>query len=157
MTPRSSAGSAEDALEVGDRLAQRRQLGLQLLDLERDEPAQLHVEDVAGLQLGQPDLRDELDARLGDVLRRADDPHDLVDGVERDEQALDEVGALLRLAQPVARAAGDDVDPVVEEDLQQVLQPERARLAVDERDVVDAERLLERRQPVQLGEHRLRR
>jgi hypothetical protein len=41
--------------------------------------------------------------------------------VERDEQALDEVGALLRLAQPVARAPGDDVDPVVEEDLQQVL------------------------------------
>ncbi len=60
MTPRSSAGSPRMPSQVGDGLAQRRQLGLQLLDLERDEPPQLHVEDVAGLQLGQPDLRDQL-------------------------------------------------------------------------------------------------
>ena len=39
---------------------------------------------------------------------------------------------------------------------EQLLEPERARLAVHERDVVDAEALLERREPVQLAEHGLR-
>ncbi len=146
---------AEDAFEVGDRLAQPGELGLELGDLERDQPAQLHVEHVAGLHVGQPDERDERGARLADVLRAADDPHDLVDVQQRDEQALDQVRPLLRLAQPVARAPGDDVDAVVEEDLEQLLQAERARLAVDERDVVDAEALLERGQPVELGQHRL--
>jgi hypothetical protein len=123
----------EQRLEVGDGRPQRGELGLQLGHLQRHQAPQLHVEHVAGLQLGQPDLRDELRPRLGDVLRGPDDPHHLVDVHQRDEQALDQVAPLLRLAQPVARAPGDDVDPVVEEDLQQVLQPERAGLAVDQR------------------------
>ena len=88
--------------------------------------------------------------------RRADDLDDLVDVEDRDEQPLDEVQALLAAREPEAAAAGDDLDAVVEVDLQQLLEPERLRLALDERDVVDAERVLERRQPVELLEHRLR-
>ena len=53
------------------------------------------------------------------------------------------------------RAAAYDVVAVVEEDRQHLLEAERARLAVDEGDVVDAERVLHRRLPVELLEQRL--
>ncbi len=62
---------------------------------------------------------------------------------------------VLALAAPVLRATADDLDPVVDIDLQEVTQPEQPRLLVDEGDVVDAECVLHRGQPVQLLEHRL--
>jgi hypothetical protein len=59
------------------------------------------------------------------------------------------------LAAAVQRAPAYDVEPVAEEDLEQLLEPEGARLAVDQGDVVDAERVLHRRLPVELLEDRL--
>ena len=94
-------------------------------------------------------------ARLGGVVARPDELDDLVDVEDRDEQALDEVQPLLRLAPAELAAPAHDVEAVVDVDLEQLAQPEGARLAVDERDVVDAERVLHRRQPVELLEHRL--
>ena len=129
ITPRSTAGSARIPSSVAIVARSSASSARSFSHLQRDQPAQLHVQDVRRLQLGEPDLRLQLGPRLGGVLRRADDPDDLVDRVERDEQALDQVRPLLRLAQPEAGPPGDHVDPVVEEDLQQVLEPERAGLA----------------------------
>ena len=147
---------AEDLEQRGDGGAQLGELGLELLDLERDQAAQLHVQDVAGLHVGEAEPVHQRRARDGDVGGGADDPDDLVDVGEREQQALDQVRALLGLAQPVARPAGHDVGAVLEEDLEQLLEAERPRLAVDERDVVDAEGLLQRRQAVELAEDGLR-
>ena len=61
--------------------------------------------------------------------RRADDLDDLVDVEDRDEQALDEVQALLAARETVAAAARDDLDAVVDVDAQQLLEAERLRLA----------------------------
>ena len=58
-------------------------------------------------------------------------------------------------AAPVLAAPAHDLDAVVDVDLQQIAQAEHLRLAVHERDVVDAERLFHRRQPVQLFQHRI--
>src|ERR1700722_2510556 len=63
---------------------------------------------------------------------------------------------VLALPAPELAAPPGDVKPVVNVDAQQVTQAEGARLAIEEGDVVDAERLLHRREPVQLGEDRLR-
>ena len=59
------------------------------------------------------------------------------------------------LAAAELAAAADHLDAVVDVDLQQLAQAEHLRLAVHQRDVVDAERLFHRRQPVQLLQHRL--
>ena len=53
------------------------------------------------------------------------------------------------------RAAAYDVEAVLEEDLEHLLEPERARLAVDQGDGVDAEGVLHRRLLVELLEQRL--
>src|SRR5262249_61820290 len=66
-----------------------------------------------------------------------------------DEVALEQVEALERLAEQEARAPDDDVAPVADELLEQLLQRERARPAVDQRDVDDREVLLERRELVE--------
>ena len=54
-----------------------------------------------------------------------------------------------------SRAPAHDLEAVLDVHLQQLAQPERARLALDEGHVVDAERVLHRRLRVQLLEHRL--
>ena len=59
------------------------------------------------------------------------------------------------LAMDAPAAPPGDVDAVLDVDAEQFLEAERARLAVDQGDVVDAERLFHRREPVQLGEDRL--
>ena len=86
---------------------------------------------------------------------RADELDDLVDVEDRDEQALDEVELVLGLAQPVGGPAPDDVDAELDVVAEQVLEAEGLRLAVDERDVVDAERVLHRRELEELLEDRL--
>ena len=53
MTPRSFASLVEDRLELLDRGLQLGELVAELLALELREAAQLHVEDVVGLDLGE--------------------------------------------------------------------------------------------------------
>ncbi len=90
---RGSFSSAEDRLELGDRLAQLRHLLFELGAAEAGEPAELHVEDVLGLHLGELERRRHERLAGGRLVgRRADRGDDLVDHVEGLEQALDDVG-----------------------------------------------------------------
>ena len=87
---------------------------------------------------------------------RADQRDDLVEVVERDEQALQDVGARLGLAQLELRAADDDLALVIHVVVDQLAQVQRLRHAVDQRDHVHAERGLQRRVLVDLVEDDLR-
>ena len=90
------------------------------------------------------------------VARAADQRDHLVEVVERDEVALEDVGALLGLAQLVLRPPHDDVALVIDVVADHLAQRERARHVVDERDHVHAERRLHRRVLVELVQHHLR-
>ena len=92
------------------------------------------------------------DAGGGAVLRAADRGDDLVDDVEGLEQALDDVGAVLRLLEPELGPAADDLDLVVDVGLQRLHEVERARDAVDERHRVHGEVRLQRRVLVEVVE-----
>ena len=95
-------------------------------------------------------------ARLLDRRRAPDQRDDLVQRVERLDQTAQDVGALLRLAQPVGRTPDDDLDlvrHVVPDELGQV---QRARHAVDQREHVGAERLLQLGVLVEVVQHDLR-
>ena len=103
-----------DHLRRGEQLFIIRDLLLELLilllELFAVEPLQLdqaHVADGLRLHLGEGEALHQV--LLGVVIARTDDADDLVDIVLGDQQALEQVGALLRLSEIVARAADNDV------------------------------------------------
>ncbi len=143
----------------GQRLDLAVQLGplvLQLDPVEAGEPAQRGVQDVLRLDLAQREVRHQTLLRLRGVVAVPDDPDDLVDVEERDEEALDQVQPVAALGAAELAAPAHHLEAVVEVDLQQLLEAQGERLAVDQRHVVDAEGLLHRRQLVELLQHRFR-
>ena len=94
----------EDAVVVRDLLAQLFQLGLDLLALQTGQAAQAHLQDGRGLLVGQAEALGQSCRRLLVGLRGADDADDLVDVVECNHIAFQDMGALLGLGQLVARA-----------------------------------------------------
>ena len=83
-------------------------LFLELLALQAREALQTHLQDGFGLCRREAEARDEARLRFLRVGAGADERNDLVDEVERLDEAGDEVVALLGLAQQVRRAARDD-------------------------------------------------
>ena len=92
-------------------------------------------------------------SRFGD---RADDLDDLVEVVQRDELALEDVDLALEPRELVLRPPDDDLALVVDVVAQDLAQAERLRHAVDERDHVHAERRLHRGLLVELVEDDVR-
>ncbi len=88
--------------------------------------------------------------------RPADERDDLVERVERLEVPAQDVGALLGLAQPVCGAPLDDLDLVVDPVRDETVDRQGARHAVDDREHVRAEVVLQLRVLVQVVEHDLR-
>ena len=86
---------------------------------------------------------------LADV---ADHSDDLVDVMQRDQEPLDDVGALTGLAELVLRPAADDVDPVLDEQPEEFLQRQGLGPAVHQGQHDDAEGVLKRRELVELVE-----
>ncbi len=83
-------------------------------------------------------------------LARTNELHHFVDVADGVDQAFEDVAALLGLFQQVARAPDDHLFAMGDEVLDQLLEPHRARLAVDQRDVDHAHRDLARRVFVEL-------
>ena len=102
----------EQELELLDLGAQLVALGLELDAGEPRESPQAQLEDVLGLHLAEVEDVHEAGARLLRLVARADDLDDLVDVEDRDEEALDEVQALLAAREAVLGPAGDDLDAV---------------------------------------------
>ena len=116
---------------------------LQLRARELGEPAERHVQDVVGLDLRELERRHQLRSRLLRVLRAADDLDDLVEMIERDQEALDDVVPLLGLPEVVLGPSRDDVDLVIDVVADHLGEVQRARNAVDERQHDHTEGLLE--------------
>ena len=98
-------------LRVGQDVLQPLALGLErlqlALDLDAFEPRQLaqaDLEDVLGLDVGQPELGHQVGLGL---VRLADDADHLVDRQQREQPAFEDVDAPVDFAQAVLRAARD--------------------------------------------------
>jgi len=143
----------EQVLELGDELDDGAVLVLDLLALQRRQATQLHLQDGVGLHLGELELLHEVGAGYIHVGRRADGLDHLVQVVEGDLQAFQDVRPLLRPRELELRAPPDDVAPVRDVVLQHPLQAERLGLAVDQRQHVGAEARLQRGVLEQLLHH----
>ena len=157
---------ADEAVDLGLVAENRAQLARcapagrrtrpRFLALQPGEALEAEVEDRLRLDLGELELSPSGRRALVGVGRSADERDDRVEVVERDEIALEDVRALLRLAQLVLRPPGDDLALVVEVVADHLEQAERPRDAVDQRDGVVAERRLQRRVLAELVEDDLR-
>ena len=98
---------AEQLVIIGDLLFQLLILGLQLLLFQSLQALELHIQNGLGLHVGQAEAVHQVFP--GVVVALPDNADDLVDVVLRDEQALQQMGALLRLPQVVPGAPGDDL------------------------------------------------
>ena len=127
-----------------------------LLAFECGEAAQLHGEDCVGLHIVHAQQIHEPGAGNLHGLRGADEVDHLVDHVEGLEIALQNVIAFLGLSLEVCGAAGDHVELVGDPVANECVEAQRARHAVDEREHVRTEGLLELGVLVQVVEHHLR-
>ncbi len=146
----------EDRLQPRDLLDQLLALLLELVALEAGQALQLHAQDLDRLDLAERKGLHQRVLRRVDVGRLADDPHDLVDVIDGDLQTFDDVEAVLRLLQLVARAAPDHVAAMDEVCLEHLLQVERARAVPDQRDVDHRERGLQIGELVELVQRDVR-
>ncbi len=91
--------------------------------------------------------------RLGRRRRFLDQRDDLVDVGQRNRLPFQHVGPVPRLPEVENRAPRHDLAPVRDEGLEHLLQVEELRLALVQRDHVDAEHTLQRRLLVQVVQH----
>src|SRR6266700_5288025 len=146
--------AGEDALEVGDGLDDLLVLLVDLAALELGEAAEGEGEHCPRLPLGQPEPALQLGRGDLGVARGANGLDHLVQVVEADLETLEDVGALLGFFEVETSAAQDDVAPVVDEELQGLLQAQHDRATLDDGEHDHAEYLLQGGVLVQVVEHR---
>ena len=127
-------------LVVGNGAAQTVQFFLDLIALKTGQATQLHLEDGGGLFGREAKALDQASRSLGIGTRRTDNRDDLVDMVESHEIALEDMRASLSLLKVKARAAGNDVNLMIDVVLQHLAQRETLGHAIDKRQVVGAKR-----------------
>ena len=130
-------------LVVGDQLLKLGVLGLDLVALQAGQALQAHVQYGLGLALGQPEAAHQAVLGVLGGAGGADQGDDLVDVVQRDQQALQDVAAGLGLVQVVLGPAADDVLLVVQVVADDLVQRQYLRLAVHQRQHDGAEGVLQ--------------
>ncbi len=145
----------EDVLEVQDHRLELVVLVDDLLALEGGQAAQLHLEDGARLELVDAEQLDQAVTSRLDGGRAPDEGNDLVEGVERLEQATQHVDLGLGLAQPELGAPLDDLDLVLDPVPDERVDRQGARHPVDQRQHVGAEVVLQLGVLVEVVEHDL--
>ena len=118
----TTLGVVEDLLQVGDKLHQVVILLVELLDAQTCELCQTHVDDSLRLELVEIEALLEVTLGVGGCLTISNNVYYLVDIVHGDDQAFEDVGTLLSLAQVVLGTADGDVVTVLYEVLHTLLE-----------------------------------
>ena len=144
---------SEEGLQALDLLHQGSVLFLQLLTLQTGEGTQTHIHDGTRLDEREGEALHKLLDSFLRLTGRTDDADDLVDIVDSDDQALEDVDTLLGLAQLKLRTAVDDIVTVLDEELDEVTKVQQLRAALHERNIIDAEGALQCTHLVELVQH----
>ena len=146
----------ENILQLRNARMQRGELILNFLPFETRQLTETHLHDRLRLHLVEVEPLHELCFRLGRVGGAADDVHHLVDEVHRRVQRLPDVRLFLRLFEIEKAAAGDDLLLELDVFLQNLLERQHARHAVDQTQKDCAEGRLHFGEGIELVEHDLR-
>ena len=132
----------EDALQIGRALLELAVLLQDFIALQPGQALQAHVQNGLGLAFAQGKALHEARLGLRGVRRLFDEIHDLVDVVQRDDEAREDVQAFPRLFKVVFRAPGNDRFLVLEIVVEHLPQRQHLRFAVHQRNVDYAEGVL---------------
>ena len=146
----------KEVLVVGNHLVELLDLGHELVTRKTGKPAEPHLEDCLALDIVDLEALVHAPLCLCIIPRGADDVDDLVDVVDRDQKAFEDMDTLLRLVEVILRAPCHDVDPVLDVVVNHLTQRQRPRHAVHEGDINDTEVRLELGVLVEVVEHDLR-
>ena len=145
-------GIREDRLVGGDGREFLGELGGEPVAFEADELVEAHLKDGVHLQVRKAELRLQRRLRLVARLGGADDAHDLVEVVDGEEEAVQNVLARLGLREVEARPPRDDLEAVADVGGEVVLQVEDLRAASHDGEQARAERRLQLRVLVEVVE-----
>ena len=154
--PHQAGFVRENVAEIGHLRFDGGQLLLQLQTIGVRQRAERHLHDGLRLRIVQSKALAQTQLCRGAVGAGTDDRDHLVDVVDGDLEALQNVGALLGLFEVELRAARNHVHLEVNVMLEHVAQRQRFRLAVHDCEHDHAERRLHLREAVQLVQHDLR-
>ena len=144
----------EDCFKLSDRLSQLCHLGLKFAATEPRQSAEGHVQDVVRLLLAEGErLGHKVRPSLRTVSRRTNRRNYRVEHVDGPQQALDDVGAGKRLAEPELRAPRDDLHLVGHVSRECLGQIEETWYPVDKSEHVHAEGGLQGRVLVEVVQH----
>ena len=144
---------SEEGLQALDLLHQGCVLFLQLLTLQTGEGTQTHIHDGTRLDEREGEALHKLLDSFLRLTSSTDDADNLVDIVDSDDQALEDMDTLLGLAQLKLCTAVDDIVTVLDEELDEVTKVQQLRAALHERNIIDAEGALQCTHLVELIQH----
>src|SRR6185369_15105707 len=147
---------AEDLLVTRDALQHVGVLFEDLVALHVGQALQAHVENRLGLELAEAELAHQTGAGGCRIGRGADQRDHRIEVLDGDLEAFQDMQAFLRLAQVVDRASRHHILAVADEDLQRILEIEQLRTPADDRQHIDAERVLQLAELEELVLHDLR-
>ena len=143
----------QNGLQASDEFHQLVVFGTELVALESRELLEAHVEDGPSLDLTELELLHQAIPRVFRRLASPDEGDDGIEVVDGDDEALQDVGPLLSLAQLVLCAADDHIVAVVDVMEDHLPQAKQLRAPFDQGDVVDRETGLELGVLVKLIQH----
>ncbi|MPM76520.1 hypothetical protein SDC9_123518 [bioreactor metagenome] len=99
----------QNALQITHTLTEHAIFFHDLVAFESCQTLDAHVENRLRLPLGEAKAIDELQFRFRRACARLDEIYDLVDIIQRDDKAFENMQALFRAVEVIGCAAGDDV------------------------------------------------
>ena len=131
--------AGENLEEVGYLCLQALDFLLDLMAFHIGQLSETHLDDSLSLYLVKTEALHQRGTRGRLVLARADNADNLVDKVDRDLQALENVHSVLSLLEVELRSAADNVLLELDVALEHILEREDLRLTVDDREHDSAE------------------
>ncbi|MPM56764.1 hypothetical protein SDC9_103578 [bioreactor metagenome] len=129
----------ENALQIVHALAQHAILFQNLIAFQTGQTLETHVQNRLRLPLGEAEALYELLPRLVWTCALLDEVYNLVDVVQRDDEAFQNMEALLRAVEVIGRAAGDNVFLMLEIIIEHIAQRQYLRFAIHQHEHDHAE------------------
>ena len=135
--------AGQQVLQVGDAFEGLLLLVFDLLPFQGSQATELHIQDSLRLPFAQREAAYQaLFGSIG-VGGIADGGNDLIQVLQSDQQAGQDMGALTRFGQVKLRAAANHLFAMLDKDLQRTLQRKQARHAIHQRQQLHAESRLQ--------------